>query len=648
MAVSLKADELFFRSDGGAIFPYSQLLGGAEAPLTEDDGHRNQIRTVWHNLGRMMPTGNPHFPVTKPPKRLRFDRYVLDLDRGCLLRDGNEIALRPKTFLILEYLAENSGRLVAKHELFAAVWPDLAVTDDVLVQSIGELRRAFGDQEPRLIRTIPRRGYRFETDVTTIDPVNRSVTDDVASPSIPLPDAQRSPQQIIGAARAFVWWTRASTGARVGILAPLALVFLLAAAGLWSVDRALTKTAGPGPRPAIAFLPLVDQGDDTAHGYFADGLTQDIINALGRFSALTVMSWNAVSRYNGTVANPQEVGRNLAVSYLVEGNIAQIGDRVRVVAQLVDTAQGRVLWSARFDEALADVFALQDKITTELVRALAIQVSQIEQRRVFAKPTGNLEAYDYVLRARPALRHPTRESNVEARTLLKRAIDLDPNYAGAYAALAETYYTDTSMGWAESPSDSLGRAEELALDALSLDVSEVRAHIVLARIDILHQSYQRAEQETDLAIAINPNDAESLAGRGNVLMWLGETDAAIDALEQAQRIDPDLNAIDRFALSLAYYLKGRYGAAIEQAELNLRDTSGSNVSLIVLAAAYAQQRRADDAARVAAMIRRLDPTFDPRGFGTKFLSAADLEHLRDGLRAAGLSSASVDSPTTDR
>jgi tetratricopeptide (TPR) repeat protein len=365
-------------------------------------------------------------------------------------------------------------------------------------------------------------------------------------------------------------------------------------------------------------------------------LTQDIINALGRFSALTVMSWNAVLPYKGKPASPDEVGRGLAVGYLVEGSVNQIGDRVRVIAQLVDTGRGGVLWSARYDEALPDVFALQDTITRQIVSALTSRVTQIEQRRVLAKPPENLEAYDYVLRARAALQRPTRAGNVEARALLRRAIELDPNYAASYAALAETYYTDTSMGWAESPTESLNKAEGLALDALSLDDSEVRAHIVLARIHILHQSYQQAEAEIDLAIAINPNDAQSLAGRGNVLMWLGQTDAAIEALEQAQRIDPNLTAIDRFALSLAYYLKGRYDAAIEQAELNLRDTTGANFSLVVLAAAYAKQNRADDAARIAAMIRTFDPTFDPEEFGTKFLSSVDLEHLRDGLRTAGL------------
>jgi adenylate cyclase len=309
---------------------------------------------------------------------------------------------------------------------------------------------------------------------------------------------------------------------------------------------------------------------------------------------------------------------------------------VRVTAELVDTSLGQVLWSGRFDEPLADVFTLQDNITAQIVSVLALRVTQLEQRRVSAKPTASLEAYDYVLRARPALQQPTRANLVEARAVLRRAIELDPNYAAAYAALAETYHTATSMGWAESPLALLNRAEELATKALSLDPSEVRARVILGHIHIFHQRYKQAETEIERAIATNPNDAQGLAGRGNILMWLGQTDAAIEALEQAQRIDPDLHAFDRFALSLAYYLKGRYDAAIEQAELSLRENAGANFSRIVLAAAYGQRNRSEDATRVVSLIRRTDPTFDSKEFGSKFLNSVDLDHLRDGLRKAGL------------
>ena len=347
------------------------------------------------------------------------------------------------------------------------------------------------------------------------------------------------------------------------------------------------------------------------------------------------MSWNAVAAYKRKPVTPAELARSLGVNYHVEGSVVQTSDRIRVIAQLAAT-DGRVLWSARFDEALSDLFALQDKITIHIAGALAIRVTQIEQQRALAKPTESLEAYDYVLRARPALQRPTRTNNVEARALLRRAIEADPNFSAAYGALAETYHVAVAMGWSESPTEFLSRAEEMARKALSLDPTQVRPRVVLGRINIFYQRYDEARTELERALSINPSDAHALAGQGNVLMWLGQTDAAIAALERAQRIDPELNAIDRFALSLAYYLKKRYEAAVEQAELNLRDTAGARFTRVVLAAAYAQQNRIEDAARIATAIRRTDPAFDPHTFGSKFLNPADLQHLRDGFRKAGL------------
>jgi adenylate cyclase len=578
---------------------------------------------------------NVESPAKAPAKQLRFANYVLDLNRGCLLLDGREIVLRPKTFAVLRHLVENSGRLVSKDELFAAVWPGLAITDDVLVQSIGELRRALGEDGTRLIRTVPRRGYRFETEASPVRSTEQPSADGASLSNETIGQAPGETSEV----------STSIKGKRVGSLAVLVLVLLLATAVTWSgvaTQWRFFRSPAMGTKPAIAVLPWANQSDDSARDYFSDGLTQDIISALGRFSALTVLSWNAVHPYKAKPASPEEIGRALSVSYLVEGSVRQTADRIRVTTQLVDARQGRVLWSARFDEPLSDVFTLQDNITAQIVSALALRLTQIEQRRVLAKPTESLEAYDYVLRARPALQHPTRSNVAEARTLLKRAIELDPNYAAAYAELAETYYIAPAMGWAESPVAFLSRGEELAVKALSIDDAEVRAHVVLSRIHVFHQRYKQAEAEIERAIAINPNDAQGLGGRGDILMWLGQTDAAIESLELAQRIDPDLNTMDRFALSLAYYLKRRYDAAIEQAELNLRQNPNASFSRIVLAAAYARQNRTEDTARVVDIIRRTDPTFDPKEFGTKFLNSVDLDQVRDGLRKAGLDAVEAD------
>jgi TolB-like protein/DNA-binding winged helix-turn-helix (wHTH) protein/lipopolysaccharide biosynthesis regulator YciM len=529
-----------------------------------------------------------------------------------LLLDGNEIALRPKTFAVLCHLAKSGGRLVSKEELFPAVWPGVVVTDDALVQSIGELRRAFGGDGARLITTIPRRGYRFEP----------AVSAEGEPPALAPP-----------AARPAIRRVRAAFALGVTLLVAAGLLWIIEPSWLGGAQKPARTTA------AIAVLPFQNQSGDRARQYFADGVTQDLINALGRFPELTVMSWNAVAPYKASPAGAGEIAHQLSVNYQVEGSVLRTADRVRVTAQLV-SADGRVLWSERFDEPLGDLFALEDRMTAEIAGALAIRVNKMEERRASSKPAESLDAYDYVLRARPALQRPTRANNVEARALLRRALQADPSLAAAHAALAEVYHIGVAMGWAESPADSLGQAEALANNAVALDRSLARAHVTLGRVHIFHQRYEQAQHALERALAANPSDAHALAGRGNVLMWMGRIDAAIEALERAQRIDPDLNAIDRFALSLAYYTKGRYQAAAEQAQSNLRETNAANFSRVILAAAYAQLGRAEDARHAVAAIHRASPGFDAAGFGSKFLNRKDFRHLQEGLEKAGFPSAS--------
>src|SRR5690349_162438 len=306
----------------------------------------------------------PEGQSASPPNRITFGRYVLDLTRGCLLSDGREIPLRPKTFSVLTFLAQRPGQLVSKDELFEAVWPGLVVGDDTLVQSIGELRRALGDTDAKLITTVPRRGYRLETD------------------SAP---AERRHARGVQPLR-FRW--------KYGLFAPLAVGIAFAA--IWfATSRGTRPLVTADARPAIAILPFQNQSEEPGRDYLADGLTQDLINSLGRSSSLTVMSWNAVATYKGAAAQPGEIARVLDVRYQVEGSVRFADGRLRVSAQLVDV-QGRVLWSSRYDEPSTDVFALQDRIAREIAGALAIRVTEAEQRRVANKPTTSFDAYDFV------------------------------------------------------------------------------------------------------------------------------------------------------------------------------------------------------------------------------------------------------------
>jgi len=583
-------------------------------------------------------------PAVSPhPGQLFFGRFCLDLGSGKLLSGHRDIVVRAKTHAVLLHLLVNAGRLVTKDELFAAVWPKLAVTDDVLVQSISELREALAPDGEVIIKTLPRRGYRIDVPVRSAQPeaaVHATSPADpratAVAPSMSLPgDLAR-----IGQAAA-----RGKTSHRANGRAWLVIASAVGLSmGIWSLGSAPWGLFQDGRsaaavdlragRPSVAILPFLGS-DGPGVDHYVDGITQDIIAALGRFPALTVMSWNAVRLQRNELAQPRTIARALGVLYQVEGRIHRANDRLLVTAQLVDGA-GQVLWSGRFDHAASDVFSLQEKITEEIAGTLAARVAQVEQRRAFDQPTRNLAAYDLMLRARPLLQAPSRADHARARELLRQALDLDPRYAEAHAAFAESFYTDLSMGWAQTPSATLSRAEAHANTALNLDRDQVRARVVLGRIHILQRRYDQARSEFTLATRSNPSDAQALGGLGHLLTWFGEADAAIEMLEKALRLDPQLNAIDRFSLALAYYSKRRYADAIAQAERNLQLARDTHFNRIILAAAYAQRGWTAEVNRFAAELKQVNAALVLNDFGTKFSNPADLEHLRDGLRKAGL------------
>src|SRR6185503_13657590 len=226
-----------------------------------------------------------------------------------------------------------------------------------------------------------------------------------------------------------------------GIAAAAAILLLLGAGGWagWQWLRPQESAGLPLPdKPSVAVLPFANLSQDPAQEYFSDGVTEDLITGLSKVSGLFVIARNSVFTYKGRPVKISDVGRELGVRYVVEGGVQRAGNRVRITAQLVDATTGYHIWAERYDREASDIFAVQDEVTRQIVRAMAVKLTEAEQTRMGRAPTGVLEAYDLVLRGNEERKRTTRESNSESRRLLVKALDLDPEYAAAY----------TGLGWA--------------------------------------------------------------------------------------------------------------------------------------------------------------------------------------------------------
>lgn len=399
------------------------------------------------------------------------------------------------------------------------------------------------------------------------------------------------------------------------------------------------KQAGiPDSRAAIAVLPFANQSGGETRDYFSDGITDDIINALGRFSGVMVIARNAVQEYKGRAATREEISRDLGVRYIVQGSVRQADARLRVAVELSDAEKGTLLWSERFEGEGKQVFEIQDRIVKNIVGALAVRLTRLEQQRVFAKPTENLEAYDLVLRARDLINHSERRTNREARALLEQALKLAPEYAEAYVALAEAELQRGARGWMENAEDGVKRGEDLAKKALALDDpgANARAHALLSRVYTFTAQFDRALVEADRAIEQNVSDAYAYALRGEALLWLGRLDESIAASEAARRFDPRINPDSGFSLALAYYTAGQYQEALAAADTALARAPDYSYLHAVRAAAFGQTGNTEEARKAADQLRRLDPFFRVDQFGARFVDAKFKAKAQEGLLKAGL------------
>jgi len=339
-----------------------------------------------------------------------FSDHILDTDRRELHRGAEAIAVEPQVLDLLILLLHNRDRVVTKDELIATVWVGRIVSEETLTSRIYAARRAVGDsgQSQKLIRTIARKGLRFVGDVR--------IQSDGPQPAIatdrPLPAASQEP-------------------AHAGLSLP--------------------------ERPAIAVLPFQNLSGDAEQEYFVDGLVEEIITGLSRSKALFVIARNSSFTYKGRAVDVRQVGRDLGVRYVLEGSVRKAGNCLRITGQLIDAANGAHLWADRFDGDLADIFELQDQITTQVIGAIAprLELAEIERAR---RKTSNLDAYDYYLRAWAAIYRFSSEGSKEALSMLEKAIALDPEFALAYATQAVCYFMRRAFSWSDDPAREAAEA----------------------------------------------------------------------------------------------------------------------------------------------------------------------------------------------
>jgi adenylate cyclase len=390
-------------------------------------------------------------------------------------------------------------------------------------------------------------------------------------------------------------------------------------------------------RSSVAVLPFKNLSGDAAQDFFSSGTTEDVITALSRFSNLLVIAKSASFPLKDSNVSPAEIGRLLNAQYLLEGSIRRAGNRFRVSAALTEASTGRNVWSETYDAEGNDIFAVQDDIAKRVVGAAAVTLTRFEQKRVLARPTSNLAAYEYVLRGRDLLSHETRDSNDEASELFQRAVDLDPNYAEAYAALGGSYYEAVVSGWSQFRAEDLERAEALAQKALALDPATTRAYRVLALINLFKKRYDPALAQIDRAFEINPSDADNYAYRGAILVWAGRAAEALPWLEGALRFDR-ANDFAAARLCMAYYFLRRYTEAVGACDRALDRNPGHGTQMIthpILAATYAELGQQRDADSERAIVARLWPLLDARTFAAQLGTQEAQDHMLEGLKKAG-------------
>jgi TolB-like protein/Tfp pilus assembly protein PilF len=439
-------------------------------------------------------------------KSFCFEGYTLDLGRGSLRTGDREIELRPKSFEVLRYLLENAGRLASKEELIKAVWPDVSVTDESITRCISDVRRALGDADQRMIKTVLKRGYIF------VAPISRP---DANDGSVQPPPSTRSADVV-----------------------------------------------------SLVILPFTNLGGDADQTVLADGITEGLTTYLSHVPDSFVIARSTSLAYKQRTVDVRQIGRELDVRYAIEGSLQPGGMRVRVSAQLIDARTGAHLWTDQFDADRTDPLDLQDNIVTRLARGIQIELAVLEATRIAEARPMRTDA-DALARCAEAvyLRYgPNREETESAYELCERALAVDPHNVRALSILAEKFSTRVTTAQSIDPDADIRRAAELVSHALTCNPDSHYAHQAKARILVAQRRPEESLVEAERALALNPSYIPTYQILCMANVALARPGQVIGHADKAMQLSPPLDPYRYTFYALkaaAHVMLGQHDSAIE-------------------------------------------------------------------------------------
>ena len=508
---------------------------------------------------------------------------------GCVTR------IEPKSMAVLVHLLDNAGEVVSRVALQDAIWGDVVVGDDSLTGAIIKLRKAFGDdaRNPRLIETIPKRGYRLIAAVS--HPVQQ-------------PASARGRSLLV----------------RLGAFSALALACVLVATSVFrsGVDPVATTSRAPDGRTGVAVAPFRNLSGDPAQDYLALGIEQTILAGLAGIPEIAAM----------------RTGTDVRPDYRLEGSVQRSGDVIRIDTQLLETENGIVASTRRYDRAFSDLLAIQSDIERDIMKALALEIDLAERTAQARGLTESIEAYDLFLQARAALLPRNKAGNARARTLYRRAIARDPDFARAYGGLALSYAAEYRNGWSDNGPEVLAQAMATAETALGIQPNLPAQHWVVGYVETQRRNLVDAVAALETALRLDPEYADAYALLGGIRTYAGAPDETVPLLRKAMRLRPDGGFLYFLLLGRAYYFLDN----CEQGLINLEEAARRNPANlethVYLASCLVRQGDRAGAEWEALEILAIEPQFSIAQFFDTYPMTAEgqKETLAGDLRLTGI------------